>query len=74
LFANELPMSREDYCEGMEHLARDVPALRKARLEATYFARRILNWRGHMLRLTYDVFLGGLFLAVFAFVIAAFHK
>jgi len=74
LFANELPMSREDYCEEMENLARDIPALRKARLEATFFTRRILQWRGHMLRLTYDIFLGGLFLAVFAFGIAALHK
>ena len=74
LFANELPMSREEYCEQMESLACDVPALSKARLEATYFARRILNWRGHMLRLTYDIFLGGLFLAMFAFAIAALHR
>ena len=74
LFANDLPMSRDQYREQMESLARDLPALRKARLEATYFTRRILNWRGHMLRLTYNVFLGGLFLAVFVFVIAALRN
>jgi Family of unknown function (DUF5706) len=74
LAANPLPMTREEYCEQMEDLARDLPALRKTRLEASYFVRRMLKWRAHMLRLTYDVFLIGLFLAVFAFVIAALHK
>jgi hypothetical protein len=58
----------------MEKLARDLPALRKAMIDATYFGRRILNWRAQMLRWTYDVFLGGLFLGVFAFVIAALRK
>lgn len=74
LAANPIPMTRDEYCEEMEDLARDLPALRKTRLDATYFVRRMLNWRAQMLRWTYDVFLIGLFLAMFAFVVAALHK
>jgi Family of unknown function (DUF5706) len=74
LAANPLPMTRDEYCEEMERLARDLPALRKTRLDATYFVRRMLSSRAQMLRVTYDVFLIGLFLAVFAFVVAALHK
>jgi predicted metal-dependent HD superfamily phosphohydrolase len=71
---NRLPMSRDEYYERMENLTRDVPALRKAMIEATFYIRRILNWRARMLRLTYDVFLGGLVISVFVFVVAVLRK
>jgi predicted metal-dependent HD superfamily phosphohydrolase len=74
LSLNPMATTRDDYYDEMEKLARDLPALRTAMIDATYFGRRILNWRAQMLRVTYDVFLGGLFLAVFAFVIAALRK
>ncbi|HWE23450.1 MAG TPA: Pycsar system effector family protein [Myxococcales bacterium] len=74
LIGNNLPMARDAYREQMEQLAQDLPALRKSMLDATYFVRRMLVWRAKMLRATYDVFLGGLFLAVFAFVVAVLRK
>jgi hypothetical protein len=74
LIMNPVPVTRDQYHKDMEELARDVPALRNTMIEATYFVRRILHWRAQMLRLTYDVFIGGLCLAVFAFVIAALRN
>jgi Family of unknown function (DUF5706) len=74
LLVNGMPMTQDEYYGQMEGLARDLPALRKARIDATYFLRRTLNWRGRMLRLTYDVFIVGLFIAVFAFVICVTRK
>ena len=74
LLVNSMPMSRREYSERMEKLARDLPALRQTMIDATYFVRRILNWRAQMLRLTYDVFMVGLFVSVAAFLIAALHK
>ena len=74
LAANPLPMTRAAYRDAMEKLAQDLPALRRARLDATYFVRRMLNWRAQMLRMTYNVFLGGLILAMFAFGVAALRK
>ena len=74
LSLNPTTTNRDEYYQEMEKLARDLPALRTTMIDATYFGRRILNWRAHMLRLTYDVFLGGLFVAVFAFVIVSLRK
>jgi predicted metal-dependent HD superfamily phosphohydrolase len=74
LSLNPMATARDEYYEDMEKLARDLPALRTAMIDATYFGRRILNWRAQMLRWTYDVFLGGLFVAVAAFVIASLRK
>lgn len=71
---SSVPMTREEYFDGMERLARDLPALRKAMIDATYFVRRILTWRARMLRLTYDVFLGGLVVAVIAFAVAVLRN
>ena len=67
-------MTRDAYREEMEKLAQDLPALRKSRLDATYFVRRMLVRRAQMLRVTYDVFLGGLFVAVLTFVVATLRK
>jgi len=74
LSLNPMPTTRDEYYEDMEKLARDLPALRTTMIDATYFGRRILNWRARMLRWTYDVFLGGLFVAVSAFVIASLRR
>ena len=74
LIVSPLPVTRNEYFQQMEGLARNLPALRHTMIEATYFVRRILHWRAQMLRLTYDVFIGGLFLAVFAFVVAALRN
>jgi hypothetical protein len=71
---NPLPMNRHEYSFRIEKLAQDAPALRKSMIEATYFARRMLAWRGQMVRLSYDVFIGGLVVSVVAFVVAILHK
>jgi len=67
-------MTREEYSVRMERLTRDVPSTRKAMIDATYYVRRLLTWRATMLRWTYDIFIGGLCLAVVVFVIAALHR
>lgn len=68
--ANPMGITREQYFESMEALARDLPALRKAMIESTWYLRRMLQWRAQMLRLTYDVFLGGLVVTLIAFAVA----
>ena len=70
---NPLPMNRHEYSFRIEKLAQDAPELRKSMIEATYFARRMLAWRGKMLRLTYDVFFVGLVISMVAFAVGILH-
>jgi hypothetical protein len=55
----------------MAALASDATMLQKAMIDQLYFSRILLNQRARALRVTYDVFIGGLALslAVFAFVL-----
>jgi hypothetical protein len=71
---SQAPVDREEYTRRIEGLAQDVHGLRRTMIEATYFARRMLDWRGRMLRMTYDVFIVGLAVSVAAFAVAILHK
>ena len=67
-------MAVDEYYTRLESLTRDVPSLRKAMLDATYYVRRMLQWRGRMPRWTYDIFIAGLLVSTAAFVITALSK
>ncbi len=69
-FTNDTPMSLEEYTTRMERLVQDENELRKTMMGQLYFVRKILIARHRWLRITYDVFIGGLLVAVVAFAIA----
>jgi len=54
----------------MNRLATDWPALQQTLVEDLYFIRKLLLERMQVLRLSYDVFIGGLAVSVLAFAIA----
>jgi hypothetical protein len=68
-FLNETPVSLSDYTAGMTELVADAPQFQRRVIEHLYFARKILYERGKTLRLTYQVFLYGITLAVIVFVV-----
>ena len=67
---NSAALTREQYATRIDELARDTSALRKTMTEALWFSRRMITWRGKMLRVTYDVFIVGLLVSLVAFAIA----
>lgn len=69
-FTNDNSVSLEEYAERMNRLVPDVPALRKTMIEHMYFVRKMLIARQRALRITYDVFIGGLAVSLLAFAIA----
>ncbi|HYV65901.1 MAG TPA: Pycsar system effector family protein [Myxococcales bacterium] len=71
VFAFDSSVSLQQYQESMSELALDGPRLQKAMVDQLYVSRIVLNERARALRLTYDVFIYGLALAlaVFAFVL-----
>ena len=71
-FTNETPMTLGEYTERMTRLIPDEDELRKTMINQLYFVRKVLIRRQHWLRITYDVFIGGLAVALLAFGIALF--
>jgi hypothetical protein len=67
-FFNEQPVSLSEYTARMSELVADPPQFQQKVLEHLYFARKIIDDRGKTLRLTYQVFIYGITLAVVGFV------
>ncbi len=69
-FANETPVSLSEYTEHMSGLVANPAQFQGKVLEHLYFTRKMLVKRGKGLRLTYDVFMYGLTVAIVAFIVA----
>jgi uncharacterized membrane protein len=70
MFSNETPWSLEDYRGRMNRLATNWPELQQTLVEDMYFIRKLLMERTKALRISYDIFIGGLAVSVVAFAIA----
>jgi hypothetical protein len=68
-FTNETPASLSEYTEHMSGLVADPAQFQRRVLEHLYFIRKMLSRRAKALRLTYDVFIYGLTLAIVAFIV-----
>jgi hypothetical protein len=68
-FLNENPLSLSEYTTDMCGLIADAPQFQQKVIEHLYFGRTLLAERGKALRLTYNVFIYGITLAVVAFVV-----
>jgi Family of unknown function (DUF5706) len=73
-FFNLAEFSLEEYVAGMERLAGDPAALKRAWLEELYFQRKLLIMRRRMLAISYDVFIFGLGIALLAFAVALIQR
>ena len=69
VFTNETPASLSEYTEHMSGLVADPAQFQRRVLEHLYFIRKMLLRRAKALRLTYDVFIYGLTLAIVAFIV-----
>jgi hypothetical protein len=70
-FGNFYKMSLEDYNEGMLQVMEDRDFLYGSLIKDVYFQGIALGRKFYWLRLSYNVFMFGLIIAVLAFVIAA---
>jgi len=70
MFSNDTPWSLDEYRARMNRLANSWPALQKTLVDDMYFIRKLLLERTKALRVSYDVFIAGLAIAVIAFVVA----
>jgi pycsar effector protein len=68
-FFNEKRLSLAEYTDGMSDLVADAPRFQRNVIEHLYFSRKVIQERGTTLRLTYQVFIYGITLAVAGFVI-----
>ena len=68
-FLNENPLSLSEYAKQMCDLIADAPQFQQRVIEHLYFGRNLLAERGKALRLTYNVFIYGITLAVVGFVV-----
>jgi hypothetical protein len=68
-FLNEKPLPLSEYTTRMSEMVADAPEFQRRVLEHLYFARKVIQVRGKMLRLTYHVFIYGITLAVIGFVV-----
>jgi hypothetical protein len=74
MFTNAVPWSLEEYTARMNRLATDWPTLQQTLVEDMFFIRKLLLERTQTLKISYDVFIGGLALSVLAFAIAAISR
>jgi hypothetical protein len=74
MFTNNEPWSLEEYRGRMNRLATDWPALQQTLVEDLYFIRKLLLERMKVLRLSYDVFIGGLAVSMLAFAVAVIGR
>jgi len=58
------------YLERMDRLVSEAPALQKALFEYLYFERNLIIHRKKTLKLTYDIFIGGLAISLVLFTVA----
>ncbi|TMA19234.1 MAG: hypothetical protein E6J84_04505 [Deltaproteobacteria bacterium] len=70
MFSNDTPWSLDEYRARMNRLATSWPALQQTLVDDMYFIRKLLLERTKALRVSYDVFIAGLAIAVVAFVVA----
>ena len=74
VFSNDLPVSLAEYAERMNRLFADRPEFQRRMIEHMYFVRKLLADRARALRITYDVFIYGLALAIIAFAVALIRR
>src|SRR6266550_1702618 len=70
MFSNDTPWSLDEYRARMNRLATNWPALQQTLVDDMYFIRKLLLERTKALRVSYDIFIAGLAIAVFAFAVA----
>jgi hypothetical protein len=68
-FFAEKPLSLSEYTAGMSELVADAPRFQRTVIEHLYFARKVILERGNTLRLTYQVFIYGITMAIVGFVV-----
>lgn len=69
-FGNFYKMTLEDYAAGMLALMDEYDFLYMSLIRDVYFQGKVLGRKYHLLRISYNVFMYGLVLAVFGFVVA----
>jgi hypothetical protein len=73
-FTNDAPWTLEEYRGRMNRLATNWPALQQTLVEDMYFIRKLLLERTKALKISYDVFIGGLAISLVAFVLALLRR
>jgi uncharacterized membrane protein len=73
-FTNDAPWTLEEYRGRMNRLATNWPALQQTLVEDMYFIRKLLIERAKALKISYDVFIGGLAISLVAFALALLRR